>query len=171
MTQEELDFQHFKENQMIGFNTVTGQLDVITKTKRKFYDVGSINPDGYIRVWCNRRLRMRNRLVYWLTHGVLPEEGYEVDHIDFDRSNDAPSNLRILSKSDNNAHKKGKCPHGKQLTKEQVHEVCRMLSDTNMSDQAIADTVGKSRSLIRDIKTRRRRIEIGSQYTWEHREK
>ncbi|CAL9962802.1 HNH endonuclease [Vibrio phage D292] len=171
MTQEEKDFEYFKLNQLTHFDPITGQLDVITKRNQRYSNVGSINPEGYARVWCNGRLRMRNRLVYWLVHGVVPEKGYEVDHIDFNRSNDAPSNLRILSKSDNNSHKKGTCPHGKQLTEEQVHSVCRMLADTNMSDQAIADSVGKSRSLIRDIKTRRRRIEIGSQYSWEHRVK
>lgn len=170
MNQELIDFQHFKEHQLTNFDLVTGHLDVITKTNRVCKNVGSKNPDGYVRVWCNGRLRMRNRLNYWLVNGELPPKGYEIGHIDFDRSNDAPSNLRILSKSDNNAHKKGKCPHGKQLTEEQVHQVCRLLSETTMSDQKIADTVGKSRSLIRDIKTRRRRIEIGSLYEWKHRE-
>ena len=169
MTQEEKDFIHFKDAQLYQFNSITGQIDAIKpNTKRIYRDIGSTNEDGYVRVWCNGKLRMKHRLVYFLVHGIIPKDGEEIDHIDSNRGNNVPTNLRILTKPQNN---KG-CSNrkfGKQLTITQVHEICKLLSQTDMSDLQIAEAVGRSRCTIRDIKTRRTRTSISNQYTWAHR--
>ena len=168
MSRELQDFEYFKEHQMIGFNQVTGQLDVITARNRKYYDIGSINADGYVRIRCNNTLYMKHRLVHYLVSGTLPSKGHEIDHIDKNRSNNAPSNLRIVSKSQNNSG----CANRKikHLSKDNVIKVCEALANTTMSDLDIARLVGCSRGTVRDIKTRRTRTKTSHQYSWPHRE-
>ena len=169
MSQELIDFKHFKQHQLINYDPETGCINSKSVKGRKYYDIGSLNDDGYVRVWANGSLRMKHRLVYWLYHGELPKEGYEIDHKDSDRSNNAISNLQILSKADNNC-KSANRKFGKQLTTEQVHKVCELLANTELSDLAIANIVGRSRCTVRDIKTRRTRSEISKDYSWPHRE-
>lgn len=175
MTQEIKDFQYFIDNQLHNFDPITGQLDTKFKNNtgvytdaRIFKDIGSKNEDGYVRVWANGKLRMKHRLVYFIVHGVLPDEGYEIDHIDNNRANNAPSNLCILSKSKNNSSCNNR-KFGKQLNTEQVHLICALLQDTELSDLDIANQVGRSRGTVRDIKTRRTRTSISKDYSWNHR--
>ena len=70
------DFQYFKQHQLANVDFLTGQIDVYAKANitnkhsplkgtAKIYvrkDVGSKNPDGYIRLWCDNKLRMKHRL-------------------------------------------------------------------------------------------------------------
>lgn len=66
---------------------------------------GSMRDDGYWRVTiCGRRYFV-HCLVYALTHGLIPD-GYEIDHIDLNVSNNAISNLRAVSKSQNQWNKR-----------------------------------------------------------------
>ena len=161
------DFKFFEQNQLINFDPLTGQLDVITGTNKICIDVGSVNPDGYVRLHCNGNLRMKHRLVYWLMFHNLPSKGFEIDHIDKDRSNNAPFNLRILSKSKNNTNCVDRnITHMDEAT---VVQVCELLANTTMSDLDIANIVGRSRATIRDIKTRRTRTKISYKYSWPHR--
>lgn len=169
MSQELKDFEYFRDNQLANFDTVTGQLDVKTKTNRLCINIGSVNEDGYVRVWCNGKLRMKHRLVYFLVHGDIPENGFEIDHVDKDRANNAPHNLRKVTKPVNNTGCNNR-KFGKQLTDEQVHTICQLLANTNLSDLNIAKEVNRSRGTIRDIKTRRTRTKISSGYSWKHRE-
>lgn len=170
MSQELIDFEYFKENQLHYIDHFTGIVNVKSHGgKRIHYNAGSMNPDGYIRIWCNGSLRMQHRLNYYLYHGVLPDEGYEIDHKDKNRANNGILNLRILSKSDNNSRSYNR-KFGSQLTLEQVHSICKMLQDTSMSDSDIASVIGRSRATVRDIKKRRSRTSISKDYVWPHRE-
>lgn len=170
MSQELQDLKYFKENQLVNFDPLSGQLDVRTANNRFFADVGSINEDGYVRVWANGKLRMKHRIVYFLTHGKLPDKGNEIDHINSDRSDNRPSNLREVAKTVNNSGCNNR-KFGKQLSTQTVHEICRLLALTTTSDLLIAKKVGVSRGTVRDIKTRRSRQAIGSMYQWPHRVK
>lgn len=169
MEQELIDFKYFQEHQLRSVDFDTGVITTKYSMNRENPDIGSINSDGYIRVGCGRRsLRMKHRLIYFLYHGVIPEKGYEIDHIDNIRHHNWISNLRVLSKSQNNTG----CINRNviQKTPEQIHEICRLLQDTNLSDQVIADTLGYcTRGTVRDIKTRYTQKEIGNNYNWDHR--
>lgn len=168
MTQEYQDFAYFRDNQLHSIDFSTG---IINAKKQGvnliFHNVGSLNPDGYERVWCNRKLRMKHRLVYFLYHGELPTIGEEIDHYDSIRSNNAISNLRILTKSENNTG----CSNRKipRYTQDLIHKICAELSGTDMADQSIADKFDVSRATVRDIKTRRSRQKISQHYSWDHR--
>ena len=168
MSQELQDFQYFKDNQLVDFDPVSGRLDVKTANNKYFHDVGSINEDGYVRVWTNGRLRMKHRLVYFLVYGKLPDPGNEIDHVNNIRHDNRPTNLREVSKSVNNsgcANRK----FGKRFTKETVKEICELLATTSMSDLDIAKKCGTSRGTVRDIKTRKSRTSISCHYQWPHR--
>lgn len=165
-------FNYFKKHQLLAFNPETGVLDTQASNGRMYYDVGSINEDGYVRLRCNNVLCMKHRLVYWLYHGVLPDSGHEIDHINANRSDNRIANLQILSKADNNRRKSTTCnkrKFGKQYTKEQVIKVCELLANTNLSDLEIAKVIGRSRCGVRDIKTRRCHSKESAPYTWDHR--
>lgn len=168
MNQELLDFHYFKGNQLVNFDPVTGQLDVKTANNRFFPDVGSINEDGYVRLWANKNLRMKHRLVYFLTHGTLPGPGEEIDHKNSVRHDNRPDNLRIVPKSVNNSGCSNR-KFGSQFSRETVIEICELLAYTTLSDLVIAKKVGVSRASIRDIKTRRTRTSISHKYSWPHR--
>lgn len=168
MTEEQKNFEYFKKYQLVFIDYKTGRVDVKRPgNSTVFMDVGSRNPDGYIRLWCEDRLRMKHRLIYYLYHGVLPEIGFEIDHIDNVRDNNCISNLRIVAKGTNNS---GCCnrsfPHH---TAETIRAVCKDLAETNLSDQTIADFNGVTRATVRDIKTRRTRRTISKDYSWPHR--
>jgi hypothetical protein len=50
------------------------------------------------QIWINNKLRSRSRIVFLMAYGYLPEQ---IDHIDRIRWNDAPSNLRPATASQN----------------------------------------------------------------------
>ena len=169
MTQELLDFQYFKANQLHSIDFNTGEISAKGGRwgKHLYINIGNKNPDGYIRVWCNGHLRMKHRLIYFLYHGVIPELGYEIDHIDRVRDNNSIGNLRILSKAANNvAPQKIKKKH---FSVEVITKVCELLQNTALSDEIIAKETGVSRASVRQIKTRTKRQKIASSYSWIHR--
>lgn len=169
MSQEKIDFEYFKNHQLLSVDYSTGVINA--KGGRNgnhiYQDVGSKNPDGYIRLWCNKRLRMKHRLLFYLYHGVLPPAGHEIDHIDKQRDNNAISNLCIATKSVNNAGSNNRKIG--RFTTTTIHKVCKLLQDTTLSDTAIADQCEVTRATVRDIKCRRSRTEISKTYSWVHR--
>lgn len=62
---------------------------------RAGYSVVSLGPEN------KRRVFLVGRIVCWLTHGEPPTDGHQVDHINRDRSDDRPENLRWFSASQN----------------------------------------------------------------------
>ena len=169
MTQELQDFMYFRDHQLHSINFADGIINVIGgRYKNTIYqDIGSKNPDGYVRVWCNGKLRMKHRLIYFLYHGELPNDGEEIDHYDNIRWHNGISNLRILTKSLNNTA----CNNRKigRFSVDKIHQICTLLQNTLDSDEIIASITGASRATVRDIKTRRSRKGISQNYSWEHR--
>ena len=64
----------------------------------------SVSYDGYYRVQLYKngikRCHLLARIVWSSFNGVIPD-GYEVNHIDEDKSNNSLSNLNLLTKADN----------------------------------------------------------------------
>ena len=151
MSQEELDFIFFRDNQLKFVDFSTGQLDVYIKDKlgrnsRSAVNVGSKSHDGYVRLWCNRRLRMKHRLLFWLRHGYLPQE---VDHENKIRDDNSESNLIDSTRSKNTVNKTPRTY--KQLTKEQVVEIAKVIATGEFSITGLAKDFGRSRVQIKAI--------------------
>lgn len=164
MTQEELDFIYFKEHQLEDVDFTTGQIDIKSKTKKPgiykyFYDVGSLNSDGYVRLWCNGRLRMKHRLLFWLYHGYLPPE---VDHDDKIRNHNSITNLIASDRVDNTVDKTPRTYT--QLTDEQVHEICKIIILGNVNITQIAKQFNRSRVQIKAILSKKYWSQISDQY-------
>jgi hypothetical protein len=74
----------------------------IARPPRSRISVGSVagsrTHEGYWRVKCNGQECRAHRIVFYLATGTDPE-GVEVDHIDRDRSNNDPLNLRLAKPS------------------------------------------------------------------------
>ena len=169
MNQEKQDFEYFKTQQLVSVDYSTGV--IVAKGGRWgnhiYYDVGSANPDGYVRLWCNKRLRMKHRLIFYMAHGVLPKPEEEIDHVDKNRSNNCLVNLCIASKRVNNMG--GLNRKIGRFTEDDIHSVCKLLQNSDLSDLVISKQVGVSRATVRDIKTRASRQGISSAYSWAHR--
>lgn len=164
MTQEEIDFQFFEQNQLLNIDFNTGIIDVVQKNKkpgslRPIYNVGSLSHDGYQRIWCNRRLRMKHRLIFWLYHHYLPEE---VDHIDHNRNNNSITNLRASDRSSNT--KGNHFSKFKRLTKQTVHELCKDIASNQYTITDLANKYGRSRVHIKGIMLKKYWKEISDLY-------
>ena len=167
MTTEQADFEYFRDNQLHTVDFETGVIDVIRdvtgpsgkKYKQRRLNVGSINPDGYSRVWCGDSLRMKHRLLYFLYYGELPEE---IDYIDRDRGNNSIHNLRSVSRTENNIgiRFKGR----KRFTPAELHEVCKLIATKTLSDDAIAKMFDCSRIAIMGIRHKRRHKTVADMY-------
>ena len=159
MTQEEIDFQYFRDNQLVSVDFNTGVINTKGSNILKYYyNVGSLNHDGYIRVWCNKTLRMKHRLLFWLYHNYLPEE---IDHINRVRSDNAITNLQASNRNHNNQDKI--CKSFKRLTAKDVHEICELLVE-GYTITYIAKAFSRSRVHIKNIKTKRHWSEISDNY-------
>ena len=169
MSQEIEDFRYFQKHQLVSVDYATGV--IITKGGKWgnaiYHDVGSKNPDGYIRLWCNKRLRMKHRLIFFLAYGTIPEAGNEIDHIDKNRSNNCLKNLCIAAKRINNTGSLNRMVG--RFTEDEIHRICQLLQDTTLSDEVIANETGATRATVRDIKCRRSRQTISVNYAWPHR--
>jgi len=62
--------------------------------------LGSKNNHGYINICINGKMRSAHRLAFIYMNGNIGD-GLQVDHIDHNRSNNAFSNLRLVSRKQN----------------------------------------------------------------------
>lgn len=164
MTQEEVQFQFFEDNQLKCVDFSTGRLDVWGRSKvnakaRVFKDVGSLNVDGYERVRCNRSLRMKHRLLFWLFHRYLPEE---VDHFDGNRSNNCISNLVPSTRSANTANKTIRSYS--HLSVSQVEALCKRIAQGGATITELARDFGRSRVQIKAIMSKKYWRDISDKY-------
>jgi len=58
--------------------------------------------DGYVQIIIEQRRFRAHRLAWWLMTGSFPPRGYEIDHINRDRSDNRWTNLRLVTRSQNN---------------------------------------------------------------------
>lgn len=60
--------------------------------------LASLDANGYYRGRFKTQRYLAHRVIFFLTHGYYPEQ---VDHIDGQRANNCPSNLRAVTASEN----------------------------------------------------------------------
>jgi len=60
---------------------------------------GHVGSGGYLSVKIGKRMHLGHRIVWLLVHGEWPAKS--IDHIDGNRSNNAPINLRLANASEN----------------------------------------------------------------------
>lgn len=63
---------------------------------------GTINSKGYIKIQLNGKIYPAHRLIYQIIHSIdiLPID-LQIDHIDGNKQNNTPSNLRLATNQDN----------------------------------------------------------------------
>jgi hypothetical protein len=61
---------------------------------------GCLCPNGYIRIGYNNKVYAAHNLIWIFHNGDIPIDK-EIDHIDYNRSNNLINNLRLLSTSEN----------------------------------------------------------------------
>ncbi len=65
-----------------------------------------VNNDGYLAVGLGRRKHLVHRIVWLLLNpGQTIEEGFQIDHIDHNRLNNRPANLRKVRRIENHRNK------------------------------------------------------------------
>lgn len=125
--------------------------------KMKFYE----NTNGYL--WTSLALEDHtkisgrlNRLIYSNIYGEIPK-GYEIDHIDRNRKNNFPENLRLVTKVENNQNKdiKGEKNGFAILTNTQVREILELVLTHQKTKLEIAKDFGVSFATIKAIRSGR----------------
>lgn len=141
-----------EEGAFIEYTSANGR-----KCKMRFYE----NQGGYL--WTSLALKDHtkisgrlNRLVYSNVYGEIPK-GYEIDHIDRDRKNNFPNNLRLVTKSENNQNKdiKGEKNGFSKLKEREVREILELVLTHTMTKQEIADKYHVSFATIKAIRSGR----------------
>lgn len=64
--------------------------------------IAGTNKDGYIQIVCNQRKYRAHRLAWYYMKNEFPPKGFEIDHINSIRSDNRWSNLRLVTRSQNN---------------------------------------------------------------------
>lgn len=125
------------------------------KCKMRFYE----NQGGYL--WTSLALKDHtkisarlNRLVYSNVFGEIPK-GYEIDHIDRNRKNNYPDNLRLTTKKENNQNKdiKGEKNGFAKLTNKQVRDILELVLSHKMLKREIAEKYNVSFATIKAIRS------------------
>ena len=146
-----------EEGAWIEYKSANGR-----KCKMKFYE----NQNGYL--WASLVLEDHtkisgrlNRLVYSNVYGEIPK-GYEIDHIDRNRQNNLPDNLRLVTKIENNQNKdiKGEKNGFSILTNEQVRIILELVLTHQKTKTEIAKDFGVSFAAIKAIMSGRNWLSV-----------
>lgn len=84
---------------------------------------GTLGKDGYWTVHIKGKKLAAHRVLWWLLNGEIPV-GQCIDHIDGNRGNNRPENLRLCTRAQNNwnTHKRtGRLPKGITAVGESFH--------------------------------------------------
>lgn len=88
--------------QLLDLNVETGELRwtaAASQGRLTQRVAGSAHAGGYRQIKIGKRVHLAHRLVWLIVHGEWPHG--QVDHIDGDRSNNALSNLRVVTGAQN----------------------------------------------------------------------
>ena len=132
----------------------------------KGYKISAISVDG-------KRIPIsHHQIVATAYHGDCPD-GYEVGHLDDDRSNNHPNNLKYVTKSDNNKQSylngnrsavgfnNANC----KITEEKIIKICNALnSESKINISELARRLGVSRATINNIRSGKQWSHISSKY-------
>ena len=128
------------------------------KCKMKFYE----NNNGYL--WTSLALDDHtkisgrlNRLVYSNVYGEIPK-GCEIDHIDRNRKNNFPDNLRLATRLENNKNRRdtsGEKNAFSKLTEKEVRDILVLVLEHKMTKQEIAEKYNVSFATIKAIRSGR----------------
>ena len=93
----------------LSYEPETGVFRWIKRAPRSKYGVGStagtIDGDGYRRIIVLGKRHLAHQLAWQLTHGEIPG-GLELDHKNHQRDDNRIANLRLATRSENNANSK-----------------------------------------------------------------
>lgn len=93
--------------------TYDPETGVITRIKaRRRIDLGPagcLDSRGYLRIMMLGKKLYGHRIAWALTHGSIPD-GYEIDHIDGDPSNNRLANLRLALRQENSFNRVANSP-------------------------------------------------------------
>lgn len=117
----------------------------------------TISAGGYYRLTYKGRLVMVHRIVYRKFTGPL-DPSLETDHIDDNKLNNVPSNLRQVTGSINNRKRFN------LLTDDQVDEIRALLATCKISQHAVAARYGISQATISLIVNGKRKYAIQKGY-------
>lgn len=77
---------------------------------------GMLRPDGYYRVKLDSIALMAHRIIWAIANNADPGKKF-IDHIDRNRANNSPDNLRLVTKRENAHNSSKQSKHGPGITK------------------------------------------------------
>jgi hypothetical protein len=86
------------------FDLVDGKIyykETYNSRAMKGLEAGTVQNNGYRSVIIKGRDFLAHRIIYYLHYGVWPGD-FQVDHIDGDKLNNKPENLRLVTNKQNN---------------------------------------------------------------------
>lgn len=94
-----------------GLYSISDDGRIYSHVSEKFLRLGT-NHSGYLYVGLRKDGHVKShfvhRLIVTIIKGLTIPNGFEVDHIDRDKSNNHPENLRVLSHHENTLHHHGR---------------------------------------------------------------
>ena len=121
---------------------------------------------AYVHLWANgtRHACRRSRLVYAAWRGPIPE-GYEVNHDNGERHDDAPHNLSLMTGSQNVLHAyqvlgrepatRGEACHRAKLTRDRVLEIRARYAGGGVTQAELGAWYGVTDSVVSRVVNRR----------------